>query len=693
VEAGVVDLTGEGLPSDLRTTLIRRLSWLSAEVVELLRLASLLGGTFTLRDLATVTGRSVVDVAARLQDASQAGLIIGEGDRLAFRHDLIREAIYTDMAPAVRSDLHRAAGQALAAQGAPVTQIAQQFALGARPGDLDAVSWLERAGTEALAVSPSSALTLFEQALDLAPATWPGRAALQARMIEPLAGCGRFDEGEAMARIVLDSSPDPDVEFTALRGLTSVLGNRGDIAASIEALHTAAKASGAPPGEARIQRGLAGQLSILMGSGADEARVAAEEALIDAIAAGDEGLACLSHQTLGVAAMVSGYDEDALAHMSSALALLDSGRLPWNSYLIPDFWVSICLAVLDRTEEAAVAARKTLLRAEQEGSISTIPYGYLAAGYPQILCGHFDDAVVNFTAALSVMDETQNNNFVLYGHAILATVALRHGDIATATDHLTSGAQWLSSGAAPFGADMLFGAQTEFLVASGQDEAALTVAEATWVQTASIRYLLSARGRAALLVRLAVAAGRVDLAQEVTEAIAEGARRSPALSVAAAARRCRGLLDRDPEALLEAVALLRKTPLRPDLAACCEDAAVVLAERDRRDEAVALLDEAATIHVDIGATGDLARVDARLRTLGARRRRRQPERPTSGWDALTRMERQVTDLVAEGLTNPEIGSRLYISRRTVETHLSHVFAKLGVSSRAQVAAEAARREG
>jgi len=232
----------------------------------------------------------------------------------------------------------------------------------------------------------------------------------------------------------------------------------------------------------------------------------------------------------------------------------------------------------------------------------------------------------------------------------------------------------------------------ELLAASGQHEGALIVAEATWVQTAPIRYFFGARQRAVRLVWLAVAGDRDDLAREVTEAMEEGARRSPALSAAATANRCRGLLDRNPAPLLEAVGLYRKTPLRPDLAACCEDAADVLAERDRRDEAVALLDEAATIHIDIGATGDLARVDALLRRLGARRRRRQQERPTNGWDALTRMERQVTDLVAEGLTNPEIGTRLYISRRTVETHLSHVFAKIGVSSRAQVAAEAARRE-
>jgi DNA-binding CsgD family transcriptional regulator len=673
--------------------LIRRLSWLPAEVVELLRLASLLGGTFTLRDLATVTGRSIIDVAARLQDASQAGLVIGDGDRLAFRHDLIREATYTDMAPAVRCDLHRAAGQALAAQGAPVTQIAQQFALGARPGDVDAVAWLERAGIEVLAVSPSSAVTLFEQALDLAPTEWAGRAALQARMIEPLAGCGRFDDGEAVARTVLESSPEPAIEFMALRGLTSVLGNRGDIAASIEALHTAANAVGAPPGEPRLLRCLAGQLSILMGSGAEDAGRAAQDTLIAALEAGDEGLACLAHQTLGVAAAVSGYDEDALAHMTAATALLDSGRLPWNSYLIPDFWVAVCLTALDRADEAAIAAEKARLRAERQGSMSTLPYGYIAGSYLMTLCGRFDDASSSVQTGLTMMDETGSNNFVLYADAILATIALRRGDLATAAAHLASGGQRLAIGGAPFGADMLFGVQAELLTAQGQHDAALTIAEATWAQTAPIRYLYAPRRRAVLLARLAVAGGRHDLALEVTEAMDEGARRSPALSAVAAARCCRGLLDRDPAPLLEACELYRKTPLRPDLAACCEDTADILVEQDRRDETVVLLDEAAAIHVDTGATGDLARVDALLRGLGARRRRRQQERPATGWDALTRMERQVTELVAQGLTNPEIGTRLYISRRTVETHLSHVFAKIGVSSRAEVAAEAARRGG
>lgn len=66
-------------------------------------------------------------------------------------------------------------------------------------------------------------------------------------------------------------------------------------------------------------------------------------------------------------------------------------------------------------------------------------------------------------------------------------------------------------------------------------------------------------------------------------------------------------------------------------------------------------------------------------------------RPRSGWDSLTPTELKVVSLVADGLTNPEIGKRMFISPRTVQTHLSHVFAKLGMSSRSELAAEVARR--
>jgi DNA-binding CsgD family transcriptional regulator len=75
----------------------------------------------------------------------------------------------------------------------------------------------------------------------------------------------------------------------------------------------------------------------------------------------------------------------------------------------------------------------------------------------------------------------------------------------------------------------------------------------------------------------------------------------------------------------------------------------------------------------------------------ARRGRGERKRPTSGWESLTPTERDVVRLVGDGLANNEIAAKLFISRRTVQTHLTHVYAKLGYSSRVQLAHEGATR--
>ena len=122
------------LPPTLRLTILRRLSFLPEPALQALRSASILGSGFSLTDLATVTGRPAVDLSVVLGEAIRARVLEDDGARLRFRHELIRDAIYEDLAGSVRRALHREAGQRLAQAGAPALQVAEHLARGARSG-------------------------------------------------------------------------------------------------------------------------------------------------------------------------------------------------------------------------------------------------------------------------------------------------------------------------------------------------------------------------------------------------------------------------------------------------------------------------------------------------------------------------------------------------------------------------------
>lgn len=95
----------------------------------------------------------------------------------------------------------------------------------------------------------------------------------------------------------------------------------------------------------------------------------------------------------------------------------------------------------------------------------------------------------------------------------------------------------------------------------------------------------------------------------------------------------------------------------------------------------------------------LAPIERFVRRFGGQRgvartgAHRRPARAVTGWGSLTRAERAIAQLVAEGLSNPAIAARLFVSRHTVESHLKHAYAKLGVSSRVELAALTLREDG
>ena len=124
--------------------------------------------------------------------------------------------------------------------------------------------------------------------------------------------------------------------------------------------------------------------------------------------------------------------------------------------------------------------------------------------------------------------------------------------------------------------------------------------------------------------------------------------------------------------------LIAAEALHRDMGQHCHHQATVTADRDRAVEALG--SQAADVITQA------RQLTARAAISYARRSRGQRQRPDHGWDSLTPTERQVAQLVAEGLSNPGIADRLFISRATVKTHLTHVFTKLDITNRAQLTA-------
>jgi DNA-binding CsgD family transcriptional regulator len=103
------------------------------------------------------------------------------------------------------------------------------------------------------------------------------------------------------------------------------------------------------------------------------------------------------------------------------------------------------------------------------------------------------------------------------------------------------------------------------------------------------------------------------------------------------------------------------------------------------------LAEALGVYAGLGAAWDVEQAGARLRPYGVRpARTAYRARPATGWEALTPTEAKVAYLVADGRSNPDVAAALFLSRNTVQTHVSHILAKLGARSRAEIIREAVR---
>ena len=185
---------------------------------------------------------------------------------------------------------------------------------------------------------------------------------------------------------------------------------------------------------------------------------------------------------------------------------------------------------------------------------------------------------------------------------------------------------------------------------------------------------------------LAVDATRVALAamdQRLARQLHDDA---PARCAPHLAQLVRATIDADPDAIDAAARELAAAGRRTLEAFAREELACAAAATGDRDRAAQALDAALAGYRRMGATADRDRALQRLRALGIRRGPRVAHAGTdSGWAALTPTEARIAVLVREGLTNREIGTRLFVSPRTVQTHVSHILQKTGLRSRVEVA--------
>jgi hypothetical protein len=165
----------EPLPASLAAVLNDRLGSVSAQTAQILRTAALLGAKFTVTDLAVLLGRPVSELAAGLQEAAAARILVGSGAELAFRHQLIRQALYESMPAALRTALHAEAARELAATDTDALSVAQQLSAAGQPGEGWARAWLLRTAPTLTTRAPQLAADLLRRELDATPAmTRPG---------------------------------------------------------------------------------------------------------------------------------------------------------------------------------------------------------------------------------------------------------------------------------------------------------------------------------------------------------------------------------------------------------------------------------------------------------------------------------------------------------------------------------------
>jgi DNA-binding CsgD family transcriptional regulator/tetratricopeptide (TPR) repeat protein len=693
-DAGVAELLGGPTPTSLSEAIADRLGFLTRWVREMLRVAALLGVDFSVDDLAIVSGKTVSELLPALEEARAAGVLTESGHYLAFRHPLIRASLYEQMPAPVRAAWHRDAARALVEAGAPVDRVARQLLPAVcgpstdgevtEPVDEWALTWLVDNAPLLTGQAPRMAIELLRRASLNAPGGPRQHDLLACRLAEALFRAGDVAEAEQVASGALDQVADEDLlvdlHWTLVQCRMTIAGRAQE---SLDALSQALAGPGLGPRQRARLLVLTARTHRHLGD-VD----AAERFAAVALAAGreihDDRTVGWALQVLALVAMTREEMDEALRLFDQALPVARTDPALTDLGLLLLLNKAVTLSELDRHDEAFVAAREVQHLADRTGNVLRLTQAHATLGRHLLATGQWDDALVE----VDVMpEELKGASVGCSDQGVAAVICFHRGEAARARRHLAAGAPYASRLVESVVAWPYTLARILDLELTGAREEALEVLAGTVDKDdADVSPLLVDA------VRLAIEIGDAALAAAAAARVKVFADRTATPHWHSAVLFSRGLLDRDPAMLLQSAERYQEAGLPLPRAQALEAAAAAFADVGDRSSMQAALTRAQDGYLLLNAAWDVARLRSRFRAFGIRRSPRIPHRrPAHGWGSLTPTEVKIAALVAEGMSNPKIATQLFLSSRTVSTHVSHILTKLDVHSRVDIAREAGRR--
>lgn len=681
---GLADLRDDTTTRSLPLTIVHRLGLLPTETVELLRSAAVLGASFALSGLAAVANRQALELLPVLEPAIDAGVVVPTAEGFRFRHDLIHEAAYADTPEPFRRLLHAAAASALAADPtADVTHVARHFELSTSGPDTATSDWLWRAALTTFDLDPITGIELMTRSVARTPRDHP--ASLERRIFEVIKGANlernRLDRARALLR-----EPLPDLQRWVIEAaLVTGLALFGDV-------DDAEQLALATPRPRSAQAAIAvGIVAARCLSGDPDH---ADRVFSDLLTSTEEDIegeaGFLEHYARGrddPAGIVDFWLAACHGLLAWARGENDAGpgiARRWEQ-IVREFdappQAMDCVTLLlagDSTDDGWRAAVSRIGTAASRG----FPEIDASAGFAHWFVGEWDEALVQFETSLRRAESAPRCTDILFSVAALIEAERGRPDAARA---------WLDRSRAAEAVGL--GAWVEAVLAEfdGDLVRARRLMVEAWRRDNEAGMRIWQRLYGADLVRHATGSEDDALAKEAVAVAESLVPRGGDLAVAVS-RHCRALYEACGEDLVAAAEGFRRLGRPLESARAGEDAAAVLAAADLA-QAQLLFDRATTVYEALGAQRDLARLARRSLAAGVTRKASPERRPTTGWDSLTESELRVAGLVSEGLTYRAIGERLFVSRRTVETHVAHVFAKLEVRSKAALASAYVLRFG